>query len=477
MEGRPVRRIAIRNHCLNSTLITICAVLFSLIPAYGAPKKASVIVKVNTVSRVSELAKKYGLKIKKSVNRGIGAAFVVEDLSQGQLKQLLKDEPDFAWVEDNKLVPLDGGETVLPLDGGETVLPLDGGETVLPLGASTDQLIAQLLQTGTSALSVEELNTIRSAYASLARWVTPSQKLLLQPGFRKIGLYPSVLRASGQRVIVADLDTGADTCHEALRGVVTFTFVEGADANAPENCPTNATVPVPGYGHGTAVASMIRMVAPQATIWAMRVFDNTGTAQTSDIYEAIIFAADHGVDVINMSFGTTQPSQALEDAIAYARERGVVMVAAGGNNNTEPLMYPAANPGVKGVIAVTNGDLKTTFSNYGSMTSFSAPGHGLWVAYPNHKLSYVAGTSYASPLVAGEVALIIDAYHRTLSGEPTSFMIDVAMFFGANFIDFLNPPQYLWKLGRGRIYIPWALNTTGLPALPPQTAPLPATTQ
>lgn len=62
----------------------------------------------------------------------------------------------------------------------------------------------------------------------------------------------------------------------------------------------------------------MRLVAPEATLLALRVFDNTGTAQISDIYEAVVFAADHGVDVINMSFGTTQASEALEDAMDYA---------------------------------------------------------------------------------------------------------------------------------------------------------------
>ena len=94
----------------------------------------------------------------------------------------------------------------------------------------------------------------------------------------------------------------------------------------------------------------------------------------------MIFAVDHGVNVINMSFGTTTPSQTLQDAMDYARSRGVTLVAAGGNSNTEPLMYPARIPGVKGVVAVTNSDIKTSFSNYGAGAYVSAPGYGLWVA-------------------------------------------------------------------------------------------------
>src|SRR6185295_12944852 len=171
------------------------------------------------------------------------------------------------------------------------------------------------------------------------------------------------------------------------------------------------------FGHGTRVASLLRLVAPEATVWALRVFDNSGTAQISDIYEAVVFAANHGANVINMSFGTATPSQALEDAIDYAHSRGVVLVAAGGNNNTEPLMYPAQFSSVHGVVAVTNSDIKASFSNYGRDASFSAPGQGVWAAHPNHQMAYVSGTSYASPLAAAEAALVIDAYHRSARGN------------------------------------------------------------
>jgi subtilisin family serine protease len=193
----------------------------------------------------------------------------------------------------------------------------------------------------------------------------------------------------------------------------------------------------------------------------MRVFDNSGSAQISDIYEAVVYAADHGVNVINMSFGTTEYSEALDDAMDYARGRGVTLVAAGGNSNVEPLMYPAQLSGVKGVVAVTNGDIKASFSNYGRGAYLSAPGYSLWTAYPNHKISYVAGTSYASPLVAAEAALIIDGYQRTHIGSPLTWNIDSAMLIGAQFIDLLNPQYYL-KLGRGRIYLPWALGAVGI---------------
>lgn len=455
-----MRRIAATNRPrLTTTLVILAALFLSALPALAAPKrKETVIVKFEQVSHANDAKSKHGFKVAKSISRGNSVLLVVEGITEKDLKDKLKNEAGVQWVVRNSLVPLDGGETVLPLDGGETVLPLG------PIAPSTnDQSISSLLEDGgETVLPLEERYQIKNAYATLAKWLAPSERLLLQRSFRTIGLYPSVGRATGQGVIVADLDTGADTCHEVLQGVVTFTFVDGADANAPENCATASTTPVPGFGHGTAVASMIRVVAPQATIWAMRVFDNSGAALISDIYEAVVFAADHGVNVINMSFGTTQPSLALEDAVNYARGRGVTLIAAGGNSNVEPLMYPAAIWGVKGTVAVDAKDIKASFSNYGREASLAAPGVGLWVAYPNHQLKYASGTSYASPLVAGEAALIIDAYHRMYAGEPSTYQIDMPLLHGVQSIDSLNP-QYYYKLGRGRIYIPWALNGAGLP--------------
>jgi subtilisin family serine protease len=454
--GFYMRRIAKPRRFLPVIAFTITALISSLTPAQAAEKTASVIIKVTDVSHVDRLARKYGLNIKKTVIRGAHAAFVVEGLSEGQLKRLLKDEPGFAFAEENKVIPLDGGETVLPLDGGETVLPLDGGETVLPLGSTEDQFISQLLDGGETVLPLGDLTAIRNAYAFMAGAITPSSRLLLQPAFRNIGVYRSIPKVTGKGVIIADIDTGADTCHEALVGVVTYTFVAGPDANAPENCATASTPAVPGFGHGTRVASLLRLVAPEATIWSMRVFDNSGSAQTSDIYQAVIYAADHGVNVINMSFGTPVYSQTLQDATDYARSRGVTLIGAGGNSNAEPLMYPALNSGVTGVVAVTTSDVKVSFSNYGKGADLSAPGYGLWAAQPNHQLAYVAGTSYASPLVAGEAALVIDAYQRTFRGQPSPYYVNWMMSNGVQSIDSLNP-SYVGKLGHGRIYIPLAV--------------------
>src|SRR6185295_18056436 len=126
----------------------VTAALLSLVPVYSAPKKESVIVKVNDAAIVERLTRKFNWRVQKTISLGAGSVLVIEDVSEGQLKQLLANEAGIVFIEVNRAILFDGGETVLPLDGGETVLPLDGGETVLPLGTSTDLSITRLLDGG-----------------------------------------------------------------------------------------------------------------------------------------------------------------------------------------------------------------------------------------------------------------------------------------------------------------------------------------
>lgn len=447
-----------------------------------AAEQDTVIVKVQNSSDKQGIANRNGLKIRKSVESGGGSLVVVEGKDAAAIRALLKNEPGVAFVEKNVahhllddgetvlplddgetvlplgsiVVPLDDGETVLPLDDGETVLPLDDGETVLPLDDGETVLP---LDDGETVLPLKrEIQIIRSWYHRLAVNLVPSQRFLLQLSFLKMGLFNIPVRSTGRGVTIADLNTGVDSCHKIMQGVFQKSFV--AETTIPENCPTASTVHVPGFGHGTAVASMILVVAPDAKLMSLRVFDSTGVAQVSDIYEAIIYAVDHGAQVINMSFGSTEPSNTLKEALQYAHDHGVVLVAAGGNNGADGLMYPAAYSRlVDGVVATTSHDLKAGFSNYGKKAAVSAPGNKLWVAYPGNNLALASGTSFASPLVAGDAALVIEEIESHRRGNADLSDVNAAVKSGVTNIDKLNP-NYAGKLGSGRIYIPKAIKNS-----------------
>src|SRR5579864_3124167 len=104
-----MRRIAKQRRFLSIFALTIAAALLSLVPAYAAAHKESVIVKVNDASLINQIARKFNWRVQKTIIRGTSAIFLLEDVSEGQVKQLLKNEPGIVWVEQNKFVPLDGG--------------------------------------------------------------------------------------------------------------------------------------------------------------------------------------------------------------------------------------------------------------------------------------------------------------------------------------------------------------------------------
>ncbi len=163
----------------------------------------------------------------------------------------------------------------------------------------------------------------------------------------------------------------------------------------------------PYFGHGTMVAGLVRLVAPQASIMPLQVFDAHGAAQVFDIVDAIYYAVDHGADVINMSFSLEEPSRELRRALRYARDHDVVTIAAAGNQGEHAQVYPAGYSGTMGVAATTADDQLSPFSNYGPhLVTVAAPGSGVVSAYPGGLMAAGWGTSFSTPLVAGTAALL-----------------------------------------------------------------------
>ncbi|HLH31432.1 MAG TPA: S8 family serine peptidase [Terriglobia bacterium] len=437
--------------------------------ALAAP--TSLVVQVQPGVNIGAIASQLGFTVTKSLSStSAGSTYVISGNGNlAALQQALASSSSVAWVEPNqsfRVSPLDGGETVLPLDGGETVLPLDGGETVLPLGpgyptvtASTIQAalksVLQTLDGGETVLPLDggetvlPLSGIQQAYAKVAGLAIGSPALILQPAFGKIGYFGAILKTTGKGMMVVDLDTGADTCHPALAGIYTHNFVS-YEPTDPENCPNASTVPGNGFGHGTAVASLLRVLAPESNLWVLRVFDSTGTADVATVYQATVWAVDHGANIINMSFGATTNSQALQSAIAYAAAHGVLVTAAAGNSNQNAVMYPAAIQPAIAVASTDINDAKSSFSNYGFATDVTAPGSQLVAAYPGSRWAIVWGTSFASPMAAGDGALIGSAWaSQFLSALPLNSMIS-AVRYGVDSIALQNP-QYVGLLGTGRI--------------------------
>ena len=197
----------------------------------------------------------------------------------------------------------------------------------------------------------------------------------------------------------------------------------------------------PAYSHGTLTVGVLAGIAPDSMIMPLRAFDEDGRSDLFMLAKAIRYAANNGVHILNMSWGTKTNSRAIRSAIEFARDQGVVLVASAGNDNSSAAQYPASYSGVLTSAATDLSDKKTGFSNYGSYVFVSAPGSKIFSTYPGGGYSIASGTSFSAPAVAATAALI-----RSL--RTTGISSSIAN--GAVNIDDRNP-QYVDKLGHGRI--------------------------
>lgn len=207
-------------------------------------------------------------------------------------------------------------------------------------------------------------------------------------------------------VIVAVVDTGVDINHPDLKD----RLLKGYNAIDPNRDP------VDDVGHGTHVAGIISATVNNnegiaGMMWGgkllpVKALDNTGSGTTYSVAQGIIWAVDQGAKVINLSLGNYADAQFLHEAIKYAYDRDVVIVAATGNDNTERPGYPAAYPEVLSVSATDYNLNRASFSNYGDYIDVMAPGESIASTYPDNQYAALSGTSMASPHVAALAGLI-----------------------------------------------------------------------
>ena len=249
------------------------------------------------------------------------------------------------------------------------------------------------------------------------------------------------MRTRGAGVRVAVLDTGVDFNHPLLAG----RLLPGHDFVDGDNDPSEVLGPrQASYGHGTHVAGLIVMIAPEARILPLRVLDTDGVGNAWVLAEALLYAldpdgnpdTDDGAHVINLSLGSMARTRLMDtvaqiagcapavadDPIAdrsdpgyadderrCARGHGAVVVAAAGNDASGSVKeYPAAEGayGLLSVAASTASNHVAGFSNFGPWVDMAAPGEGITSALPGGLYGVWSGTSMAAPMAAGTAALV-----------------------------------------------------------------------
>ena len=231
---------------------------------------------------------------------------------------------------------------------------------------------------------------------------------------------------TGFGAVVAVIDTGVDLDHPEFEGRITrgYDFVDNDDTAND------------GNGHGTHVAGTIggandalgvTGVSPDASIMPIRVLGDDGFGYTSDIVAGIYWATNNGADVINLSLGGERPSRAMSDAIAYASNKGAVVVMAAGNSGAQSPGYPAAYAVSHGIaIGAANKNKRiASFSNRAGSTTLdyvTAPGVNIYSAIPGGGYDSFSGTSMAAPNVSG-LAGLLKSYDNSLSPETIENLI------------------------------------------------------
>lgn len=214
----------------------------------------------------------------------------------------------------------------------------------------------------------------------------------------------------GEGVTVAVIDTGIDLRHEMFQGSLVgpqdqWDFV-GNDAVPQEEGGFSDEA----FGHGTNVASIVLQIAPHAKIMPLRVLSPNGSGDETAVAQAINFAVTHGAQVINLSLGSVTKAEVIKKMLKYATDKGVAVIASSGNTGDNRVTYPAQDATGKysmGVGSVDHKDLKSDFSTYGDKIGVMAPGEMVWGPVPGNLFSYWSGTSMASPMVAGSLALAL----------------------------------------------------------------------
>lgn len=237
-----------------------------------------------------------------------------------------------------------------------------------------------------------------SEFLGHRQWISPRSNSMWN--LENIGAYLAQQYSTGKDVTVGIIDTGCDYNHPEIRN--RFSKVLGHDFI------TSTDDPMDQHGHGTHVAGTTAGqkvgIATSCTLYALRVLGADGSGSLSNVLQAVYWAIDNRLKVINLSLGSPQPSDIERQAYQEAKQAGLLICAAAGNEGYGP-SYPAAYDAVMSVAAVDKYNNHADFSNIWKDNNISAPGVDVYSCLPNSSYAAWSGTSMATPHLSGVCAL------------------------------------------------------------------------
>jgi subtilisin family serine protease len=241
------------------------------------------------------------------------------------------------------------------------------------------------------------------------------QKEIIDYGVKMVGAPLEWIETKAKNIKVGIIDTGIEATHEDLEGAV----VENVDFTGE-----NKKNPVDENGHGTHVAGIIAArengvgvigVAPLCSLYIAKAFDKDGNAQPFSVIKALEWMIQKNVDVINMSFSARTTTKQYDEVIKKVYDKGITMVCAAGNEGggRDTIGYPAKYDQCIAVTAVDIDKKRADFSSQGRKAEVCAAGKNIYSCYLNNTYATLSGTSMATPIITGAVALLQSkAYKR-----------------------------------------------------------------
>jgi type VII secretion-associated serine protease mycosin len=282
----------------------------------------------------------------------------------------------------------------------------------------------------TTVVAVTGALLLTSATTASADYIRDKQWVIDVINFEKVWS-----ESRGRGVTVAVVDTGVDGSHPDLTGkVLAGKDVTGNGAD-PENDTnghgTGMASLIAGHGHGSDASEGVIGLAPDATILPIKAAE-TDDFDDSEWARGIRYAVEQGADVINLSFIDSAAKSGSEgaDAIKYAQQHDVIVVAGVGNDGNASVEYPAKLPGVVAVGAVDKSLSLWSKSNYGEGVTLAAPGVDILEADPSQANGYSSGTgtSDATAYVSATAALVRAKYPNLSAGQVINRLIKSATF-------------------------------------------------